>query len=151
MKNISLVLFGILTVLLTACGGSGSGDSFNSSYAKTFIIGAQTYVCRSEKAANACGGASQDCSACELQSSSALPITQLCAKPLANTYKVTQNGCVLTLSNTPQTAICTSEGLRLLSATGVTKQQLIGTGALFTSGRVNITTANNVVETITCN
>ena len=50
----------------------------------------------------------------------------------------------------PQTAICTSEGLRLLSATGVTKQQLIGTGALFTSGRVNITT-NNVVETITCN
>ena len=150
MKKITLVLLSIMTAMLTACGGSGSGDSFNSSYEKTFVIGAQTYVCRSERAANACGGASQDCSACELQSSFAMPITQICTKPLANTYKVTQNGCILNLSNNRQTAICTSEGLRLLSGTGLTKQQLISTGALFASGSVNIT-ADNVIETITCN
>ena len=93
MKRIGFSILILLSVLLTGCGGSG--DNFNSSFEKTFTFGSQTYVCRSEKAANACGGASQDCSACELQSSSSPVITQVCAQPVANTHRVTTDGCAL--------------------------------------------------------
>lgn len=149
MKIIGCSIFTLLSVLLTACGGSGSGDHFNSSFEQTFTYGTQTYVCRSEKAANACGGASQDCSACDLQSSSSPVITQLCAQPVANTHRVTTDGCVLRLTNDTQTGICTSEGLRLLSGTNFTKQQ-VSVGTLFTSGSLNVN-AGTFTETITCN
>ena len=149
MKRIGCSIFTLLSVLLTGCGGSGTGDNFNSSFEKTFTFGSQTYVCRSEKAANACGGASQDCSACDLQSSSSPVITQLCAQPVANTHRVTTDGCVLRLTNDTQTGICTSEGLRLLSGTNFTKQQ-VSVGTLFTSGSLNVN-AGTFTETITCN
>ena len=99
MKRMVLPVFTFLSVLLTACSGSGSGDHFNSSFEQTFTYGTQIYVCRSERAANACGGASQDCSACELQSSSSPVITQVCAQPVANTHRVTTDGCVLRFTN----------------------------------------------------
>ena len=149
MKRIVLPVFAFLSVLLTACGGSGSGDYFNSSYEKTFSFGNQTYICRSEKAADACGGANQDCSACELESSSSVVITQLCAQPVTNTHKVTVNGCVVQLSNDTHTGLCTAEGLRLLSGTNLTRQQ-VSAGALFPTGSVNIP-VGNLTETITCN
>ncbi|MGC3818917.1 hypothetical protein [Acinetobacter sp. G11] len=149
MKRIALPVFAFLSVLLTACGGSGSGDYFNSSYEKTFSFGNQTYICRSEKAADACGGANQDCSACELESSSSVVITQLCAQPVTNTHKVTVNGCVVQLSNDTHTGLCTAEGLRLLSGTNLTRQQ-VSAGALFPTGSVNIP-VGNLTETITCN
>ena len=143
-----LPVFTFLSVLLTACSGGG-GDHFNSSFEQTFTFGSQTYVCRSEKAANACGGASQDCSACELQSSSSPVITQVCAQPVANTHRVTTDGCVLRLTNDTQTGICTSEGLRLLSGINWTKQQ-VSAGTLFSRGSLSIT-VGNLTETITCN
>jgi len=149
MKRIALPVFAFLSVLLTACGGSGSGDYFNSSYEKKFSFGNQTYICRSEKAADVCGGANQDCSACELESSSSVVITQLCAQPVTNTHKVTVNGCVVQLSNDTQTGLCTAEGLRLLSGTNLTRQQ-VSAGALFPTGSVNIP-VGNLTETITCN
>ena len=49
MKRIGCSVLTLLSVLLTACGGSGSGDYFNSSFEKTFTFGSQTYVCRSER------------------------------------------------------------------------------------------------------
>ncbi|OAL78066.1 hypothetical protein [Acinetobacter terrae] len=149
MKRIGCSIFTLLSVLLTGCGGSGTGDNFNSSFEKTFTFGSQTYVCRSEKAANACGGTSQDCSACELQSSSSPVITQVCAQPVANTHRVTTDGCVLRLTNDTQTGICTSEGLRLLSGINWTKQQ-VSAGTLFSRGSLSIT-VGNLTETITCN
>ena len=149
MKRIGCSIFTLLSVLLTGCGGSGSGDNFNSSFEKNFTYGAQTYICRSEKAANACGSASQDCSACELQSSSSPVITQVCAQPVANTHRVTTDGCVLRLTNDTQTGICTSEGLRLLSGINWTKQQ-VSAGTLFSRGSLSIT-VGNLTETITCN
>lgn len=149
MKKIVMALTVMTSAVLTACGGGSSG-SFNSSYEKEFTFGTQTYICRSEKAANACGGASQDCSACDLKTPSTNVITAVCAEPIANTHKVTTAGCVLKLTNDTQTGICTSEGLRLLSGSNLTKEQL-NKGALFTSGSLKITLANNVTETITCN
>lgn len=148
MKTIGCSIFTLLSVLLTACGG-GSGDYFNSSFEKTFTFGSQTYVCRSERAANACGGPSQDCSACELQSSSSPVITQVCAQPVANTHRVTTDGCILRLTNDTQTGICTSEGLRLLSGTNFTRQQ-VSKGTLFSRGSLSVT-VGNLTETITCN
>ena len=148
MKRIGCSILILLSVLLTACGGSGSGDNFNSSFEKTFTFGSQTYICRSERATNACGGASQDCSACDLQSSSAV-ITQVCAQPVANRHRVTTDGCVLRLTNDTQTGICTSEGLRLLSGINWTKQQ-VSAGTLFSRGSLSIT-VGNLTETITCN
>ncbi|WP_313033930.1 hypothetical protein [Acinetobacter sp.] len=149
MKTIALPVFTFLSMLLSACGGSGSGDYFNSSYEKRFIFGGQTYICRSERAANACGGSNQDCSACELESPASVVITQLCVQPVTNTHKVTANGCVVQLSNDTQTGLCTSEGLRLLSGTNLTRQQ-VSAGALFPSGSVNIR-VGSLTETITCN
>ncbi|NNH87368.1 hypothetical protein [Acinetobacter terrae] len=149
MKRIGCSILTLLSVLLTGCGGSGSGDNFNSSFEKTFTFGSQTYVCRSERAANACGGASQDCSACDLQSSSSPVITQVCVQPVVNTHKVTTDGCVLRLTNDTQTGICTSEGLRLLSGINWTKQQ-VSAGTLFSRGSLSIT-VGNLTETITCN
>lgn len=149
MKRIGFSILILLSVLLTGCGGSGSGDNFNSSFEKNFTYGAQTYICRSEKAANACGSASQDCSACELQSSSSPVITQVCAQPVANTHRVTTDGCVLRLTNDTQTGICTSDGLRLLSGINWTKQQ-VSVGTLFSRGSLSIT-VGNLTETITCN
>jgi hypothetical protein len=148
MKRI-VPVFTFLSVFLAACGGSGSGDNFNSSFEKTFTFGTQTYVCRSEKAANACGGASQDCSACELESPSATVITAVCAQPVANTHKVTTNGCVVKLTNDTQTGLCTAEGLRLLSGTNLTRQQ-VSAGALFPSGSITVN-VGNLAESITCN
>lgn len=148
MKRIGCSILILLSVLLTACGGSGSGDNFNSSFEKTFTFGSQTYICRSERATNACGGASQDCSACDLQSSSAV-ITQVCAQLVANRHRVTTDGCVLRLTNDTQTGICTSEGLRLLSGTNLTRQQ-VSAGTLFSSGSLSVN-AGNFTETISCN
>ncbi|WP_445661038.1 hypothetical protein [Acinetobacter sp. F16] len=148
MKRIGCSILTLLSVLLTACGGSGSGDNFNSSFEKTFTFGSQSYVCRSERAANACGGASQDCSACDLESASSV-ITQVCAQPVANRHRVTTDGCVLRLTNDTQTGICTSEGLRLLSGTNLTRQQ-VSAGTLFSSGSLSVN-AGNFTETITCN
>ncbi|WP_407306756.1 hypothetical protein [Acinetobacter sp.] len=150
MKTIGCSIFTLLFVLLTGCGGSGSGDYFNSSFEKIFTFGPQTYICRSERAADACGGANQDCSACDLKSSSSLLIiTGVCAQPVANTHRVTIDGCVLRLTNAIHTGICTSEGLRLLSGTNFTRQQ-VSTGTLFSSGSLNLNTGN-FTETITCN
>jgi len=149
MKRIALPVLTFLSVLVTACGGSGFEDHFNSSFEKTFTFGTQTFICRSEKAANACGGANQDCSACELESPSSVVITQLCAQPGANIHQVTVNGCVARLTNDTQTGLCTSEGLRLLSGTNLTRQQ-VAAGALFPTGSLNIT-VGNLTETISCN
>ena len=149
MKRIGCSVLTLLSVLLTACGGSGSGDNFNSSFEKTFTFGSQTYICRSERAADACGSASQDCSACDLQSSPSIVITQVCAQPVANRHRVTNDGCVLRLTNDTQTGICTSEGLRLLSGTNLTRQQ-VSAGTLFSSGSLTVN-AGNFTETISCN
>lgn len=149
MKRIALPVFAGLSLLVTACGGSGFGDQFNSSFEKTFTFGTQTYICRSEKAANACGGPSQDCSACELASPSSAVITQLCTQTAAHIHQVTVDGCVARLTNDTQTGLCTSEGLRLLSGTNLTRQQ-VNAGALFPTGSVNIN-VGNLTETITCN
>ena len=149
MTRIGCSILTLLSVLLTACGGSGSGDNFNSSFEKTFTFGSQTYVCRSERAANACGGASQDCSACDVQSSSSPVITQVCTQPVVNTHRVTANGCVLRLTNNTQTGICTSEGLRLLSGTNFTRLQ-VSAGTLFPRGSLSIN-VGNLTETIACN
>ena len=148
MKRIGCSVLTLLSVLLTACGGSGSGDNFNSSFEKTFTFGPQTYICRSERAADACGSASQDCSACDLESASSV-ITQVCAQPVANRHRVTTDGCVLRLTNDTQTGICTSEGLRLLSGTNLTRQQ-VSAGTLFSSGSLSVN-AGNFTETISCN
>ena len=148
MKRIGCSVLTLLSVLLTACGGSGSGDNFNSSFEKTFTFGPQTYICRSERAADACGSASQDCSACDLESASSV-ITQVCAQPVANRHRVTTDGCVLRLTNDTQTGICTSEGLRLLSGTNFTRQQ-VSAGTLFSSGSLTVN-AGNFTETISCN
>lgn len=149
MKKMLMALTVITSAVLTACGGGSSG-SFNSSFEKEFTFGTQTYICRSEKAANACGSASRDCSACDLKTPSSNVITAICTQPVANTHKVTTAGCVLKLTNDTQTGICTSEGLRLLSGSSRTKEE-VNQGALFTNGSLKITLANNVTETITCN
>ncbi len=149
MTKILLPLTVAVSALLSACGGGGS-SSFNSSYEKEFTYGSQTYICRSEKAANACGSASRDCSACDVKTPSTNVITTVCAQPVANTHKVTTSGCVLKLTNDIQTGICTSEGLRILSGSNLTKEQ-VKNGALFTNGSLQITIGSNVTETITCN
>ncbi|WP_180002800.1 MULTISPECIES: hypothetical protein [unclassified Acinetobacter] len=149
MKKILFpVLIGMIA-LLSACGGGG-GSNVDSSYSKTIIQNGVTYECKSENAANACGSASRDCSACDLKTPSTNVITAICTQPVANTHKVTTAGCVLKLTNDTQTGICTSEGLRLLSGSNRTKEE-VNQGALFTNGSLKITLANNVTETITCN
>lgn len=149
MKRIGYSIFAVLSVGLTACGGSGSGDNFNSSFEKTFTYGNQTYICRSEKAANACGGATQDCSACETSSSEPL-ITAACTTAVEGTntvYNATTAGCVAKMkSNSLITAVCTATDLRLLTKSGFSKNYLLQNGEAYPNKTYSVSLTSEIIR-----
>ena len=68
MKRIGCSILTLIFVL-TACGGR-KATTLTLLLKKRSPSAHKPHVCRSERAANACGGASQDCSACDLESAS---------------------------------------------------------------------------------
>jgi len=105
-------------------------------------LGSQTYVCKSQKAYDACKSASADCSACESKdSATGTVITNACAKINTTTFQVSSAGCVSTTEKGSTTNVCTNTTtLKSLTGTGLTKDKVVSTGASFTTatGSVSI-------------
>ncbi|WP_156935682.1 hypothetical protein [Alkanindiges illinoisensis] len=130
-----------IAMLLNACGGGGSGDSFNSSFNGEVTVNGQKYQCPSQKTYDACSNSSnRDCSGCSTDSSNTdnSVITAACTATSSSIYQITQNGCTINLSTGKQTGVCVAGSLRLLSGTGFTKAQVSAQGVSFVSGvRIN--------------
>lgn len=123
--------------VLSACGGGGSGDSFNSSFNGKVTVNGKEYQCPSQKTYDACSNSSnRDCSGCTTDNSNnnGSVITSACTATAANIYQVTQDGCTVNFSTGKQTGVCVSGSLRLLSGTGFTKAQVSSQGASFANG-----------------
>lgn len=137
MKMIKLSLAAAVS-LLSACGGGGSGDSFNSSFNGTVNLNGTRYECPSQKSYDACSSTSnRDCSGCTSNSdNNGSTITAVCGATSSSLtgYLVTQDGCTVNLSSGKQTGVCVSGSLRLLSGTGFTKAQVSSQGSSFSSG-----------------
>lgn len=127
-----------VVLLLSACGGGSSGDSFNSSFNGTVNLNGTRYECPSQKTYDACNNSSnRDCSGCTSNSdNNGATITAVCGATSSslNRYLVTQDGCTVNLSSGKQTGVCVSGSLRLLSGTGFTKAQVSSQGSSFSNG-----------------
>lgn len=136
MKMIKFSLAAAVS-LLAACGGGGSGDSFNSSFKGDVTFNGQKYSCPSQKSYDACSSTSnRDCSGCTTDSSNnegSVIITN-CAATSSNSYQVSQAGCIVNLSAGKQTGVCSSGTLKLLTGTGFTKAQVSSQGVSFKNG-----------------
>lgn len=96
----------LISGLLVACGGGGSGDNVSSS-GNSGNSGAGTQA-----------------------------ITESCSTPdSGKTYLVSTSGCLIKTSSTTQTGVCTSTTtIKLLTGTGLTKDKVISEGASFSTG-----------------
>ena len=135
----------VFTLFLTACGGGESDINF--SFIKELARNGQIYICRTQKAADACENENnKDCSACEVKNLSSNSDTNhsiprvvigiTCAMRDAATYQVTQTGCILQLATGQQTAVCNGTSLKMMSATALTKEQLIAGGTTFSGNLI---------------
>lgn len=127
-----------IVLLLSACGGGGSGDSFNSSFNGEVTVNGTKYQCPSQRTYDNCSNSTnRDCSGCTTDSNTnGSVITSVCAatSPALTVYQVTQDGCTVRLSSGQQTGVCVSGSLRLLSGTGFTKAQVSSQGVSFANG-----------------
>jgi hypothetical protein len=147
MKKIFLLLGIPCSVLLSACGGGGSGDNVNSSYSKTIIKNGVTYECKSENAAKLCENG--NCTSCE--SSLDRVITAACSSSVnagQTLYAVTNAGCVASMKNSNKiTGYCVTGTLKLLTGSGHTLNQLSNKGTAYASGEFN---SAATLETLRC-
>lgn len=96
----------LISGLLVACGGGGSGDNVSSS-----------------------GNSGNSGSGTQA-------ITESCSTPdSGKTYLVSTSGCLIKTSSTTQTGVCTSTTtIKLLTGTGLTKDKVISEGTSFSAG-----------------
>lgn len=125
-----------IVLLLSACGGGGSGDSFNSSFNGEVTVNGTKYQCPSQRTYDNCSNSTnRDCSGCTTDSdTNGSTITTACTATTSTIYQVTQDGCTVNLSSGKQTGVCVSGSLRLLSGTGFTKAQVTSQGTSFSNG-----------------
>jgi hypothetical protein len=99
----------LISGLLVACGGGGSGDNVSSSG-------------NSGNSGNSGSGTQA--------------ITESCSTPdSGKTYLVSTSGCLIKTSSTTQTGVCTSTTtIKLLTGTGLTKDKVISEGTSFSAG-----------------
>lgn len=101
----------LISGLLVACGGGGSGDNVSSS-----------------------GSSSNSGSSTNTGSSNQVITTSCSTTDSGKTYLITTSGCVVTASSNTQTGVCTSATtIKLLTGTGFTKEQVVNQGSSFTS------------------
>ena len=134
-----------LALVLTACGGGGSDSDVNSSFKSEITQNGQTYVCHSQKAADACSSlTNKDCSACDSKSttpdtSTTANITTECTKTSATQYQVSQAGCLVNMTSGVQTAVCSgTTTLKLLSGSGLTKEKVLSQGSSFSGSNLTL-------------
>ena len=150
MKALLNLCMGALSLSLVACGGGGGSSDVNSSFYSEITQSGKTYICRAQKAADACNNqSSKDCSACELKNSGTTnpgttpsigAITATCSTTgsSSTSYQVTQTGCILKLPNGDQTAVCNGTTLKMLTGTGFSKDKLLADGGTFSGGGLTI-------------
>ncbi len=100
----------LISGLLVACGGGGSGDNVSSS-GNSGNSGAGTQA-----------------------------ITESCStSDSGKTYLITTNGCLVKTSSDTKTAVCTSTtSFKSLTGTGFTKQYVIDKGNIFSGSNISI-------------